>query len=220
MIGIVSTNGSPNMPPWGGVEKLFGTLPLAVAIPAREEPPVVLDIAMGVVSKGKILLAARKGEQIPPGWGVDASGHPTTDPAEVLDGGWTQPIGEHKGSGLIFILEVLNGLLTGSGVADAIGDLYGDPALPQNLGHLVIVIDVTAFVERDDFERSVDTFVRLIRSSRVASGHEALLLPGDRERLEEELAAERGVLVSAETLDELRRLGREVGVQIAALDGT
>lgn len=218
MIGIVSTNGSPNMPPWGGLDKLFGTLPLAIAIPAAQEAPVVLDIAMGVVSKGKILLAAKQGETIPAGWGVDAQGNPTTDPALVLDGGWMQPIGGYKGSGLIFVLEVLNGLLTGSGVAEAIGDLYGDPSRPQNLGHLVIVIDVAAFVELQEFGRAVDSFIRLVRGSRLAAGHEELLLPGDRERLHEQAASELGVPVARETVDELLELALLVGAPTGVLE--
>jgi LDH2 family malate/lactate/ureidoglycolate dehydrogenase len=117
MIGLITTNGSPNMRYWGGRTSVLGTLPLAVGVPAGEEPPIILDLAFGTVSKGKILQAAARGEKIPTSWAVDRSGRATDDPQAVLDGGWTLPVGAYKGSGLILIMEVLSGPLRRRGPA-------------------------------------------------------------------------------------------------------
>jgi LDH2 family malate/lactate/ureidoglycolate dehydrogenase len=221
MIGLLTTNGSPNMPPWGGTQKLFGTLPLAVGIPTMNHPPLVLDIALGVVSKGKILVAARKGVKIPLDWGVDAAGEPTDDPEKVLDGGWTQPIGGHKGSGLIMMLEVLSGILTGGGIADAIGDLYNDPERPQNLGHFAAAIDVSAFLPVDDFKRGVDHLIDLVKLSPLALGHDEILIPGEREHRLEMEAHTNGLALEPEARHQLRDLAGAVGATkaIAILDG-
>lgn len=206
MIGLLTTNGSPNMPPWGGTEKLFGTLPLAVGIPAGRHPAVVLDIALGVVSKGKILVAARKGSKIPLGWGVDSAGAPTDDPNKVLDGGWTQPIGGHKGSGMIMVLEVLTGILTGSGIVEAIGDLYAEPERPQNLGHFAAAIDVGCFIPVESFKRGVDHLIDLVKASELAPGHDEILVPGEREHRLEMDAKIAGIRLDPETREQVRNL--------------
>lgn len=210
MIGLLTTNGSPNMPPWGGTEKLFGTLPLAVGIPAGRHPAVVLDIALGVVSKGKILVAARKGSKIPLGWGVDSTGAATDDPQKVLDGGWTQPIGGHKGSGMIMVFEVLTGILTGSGIADAIGDLYADPDRAQNLGHFGAAIDVGSFIPVDSFKQGVDHLIDLVKASPLAPGHDEILVPGEREHRLEMTAKDAGIYLDPETRKQLQDLAASV----------
>jgi LDH2 family malate/lactate/ureidoglycolate dehydrogenase len=215
MIGLLTTNGSPNMPPWGGTEKLFGTLPLAIGIPTLRRPPLVLDIALGVVSKGKVLVAARNGTKIPLDWAVDATGAPTDDPQKVLAGGWTQPIGGYKGSGLIMALEVLTGILTGGGIADAIGDLYTDLESPQNLGHLAAVIDVAAFVPVEDFRRAVDHMIDRVKRSPLAPGHDRILVPGEREHHLESEAKGKGLFLEQEARQQLRELAHAVGARPA-----
>jgi LDH2 family malate/lactate/ureidoglycolate dehydrogenase len=221
MIGLLTTNGSPNMPPWGGTDKLFGTLPLAVGIPAGRHPAVVLDIALGVVSKGKILVAARGGAKIPLGWGVDSTGAVTDDPNKVLDGGWTQPIGGHKGSGMIMVLEVLTGILTGSGIVDAIGDLYEDPERPQNLGHFAAAIDIGSFIPLESFKQGVDHLIDLVKASPLAPGHDEILVPGEREHRLELKAKETGIHLDQETRRQLRDLAAAVDAPqaLAILDG-
>ena len=210
MIGLLTTNGSPNMPPWGGTEKLFGTLPLAVGVPASKYPPVVLDIALGVVSKGKVLVAARKGSKIPLGWAVDAKGAPTDDPQKVLDGGWTEPIGGYKGSGMILVLEILSGILTGSGMADTIGDLYDEPSRPQNLGHFAAAIDVASFLPVADFKQAVDHLIGRIKASPLAPGHDEILIPGEREHRLEAEAMSNGLVLEPEVRAQLHEVAWSV----------
>lgn len=213
MIGLVTTNGSPNTPVWGGLTKMTGPSAFSVGIPAGDELPILLDIAMGVVSKGKVLYAAEKGEKIPLGWGVDSQGQPTDDPQEVLDGGWTSFIGAYKGWGLMLVYEVLSGVLTGGRIANEIGNLYGDPAQPQGLGHFIMAIDIEAFTPIDRFKQRIDQHIRLMKQSELAPGVEEILMPGEREfRLEQDRRAH-GIPVSNEVLAHMRELAEEVGVK-------
>lgn len=215
VIAIITTTGSANMPPWGGTTHMLGTLPLAVGIPCADERPIELDMALGTVSKGKILNAARAGQEIPQGWGVDRKGAPTTDPLEVLDGGWVPPIGGHKGFGLIVALEALSGALTGAAMGTEVGDLYGVDDQPQRLGHTVIAIDVEAFVPVAEFGERMDASIQRLRSSDLAPGFDKILMPGE---IEQEVAASReafGIPVPDSVMDELRRLLEQLTVHPA-----
>src|ERR1700761_9200336 len=113
-IGIVFTNASRAMPPWGGREGLLGTSPIAVAAPAGKETPFDLDMSPAVAARGKIRRAARRGQEIPLGYALDAKGRQTTDPNVALDGGTVQPIGGPKGSALAMLMDVLGGVISGS----------------------------------------------------------------------------------------------------------
>ncbi len=215
MIGLITTNGSPNMPAWGGLTKLTGTLPIAVGIPSEKELPIVLDISLGTVSKGKILYAAKKGEKIPLGWGVDSQGKVTDDPQKVVDGGWTLPIGEYKGWGLILIVDILSGVLTGGRVGREITDLYTAPSSPQGLGHFVMAINVEAFIPKETFKQRVDVMVRTIKQSQLASGFREILIPGEREFRTETERRKRGIPLSVDVLNDIELLAKEVGVKFA-----
>jgi LDH2 family malate/lactate/ureidoglycolate dehydrogenase len=209
MIGLLTTNGSANMPYWGGTKSVLGTLPLAIGIPGGDEPPIVLDLAFGTVSKGKILQAAARGERIPIGWAVDASGQDTDDPQAVLDGGWTLPIGAYKGSGLILVMEVLSAVLTGAHVAGQVGDLYADPSMPQGLGHFALAIDVTRFMPLEHFQQRMDDLIRTIRASGPAG---QILMPGEREHQLSLERREHGVPLPEATVTDLRALGERLGL--------
>lgn len=212
MIAIVGTNGSPNMPPWGGTTHLIGTLPLAIGIPAGEETPIQLDMALGAVSKGKILNAAKAGTTIPDGWGVDRRGEPTNDPNAVLDGGWTPPIGGHKGFGLLVALEVLSGVLNGAAVGREVGDLYGVDDQPQDLGHFFVVINVEAFLPRPEFERRVDEMIGSFRSSDLAPGVDKIRMPGEIEAETATTRRNRGVPMNQDLMQELHELAHQLAV--------
>jgi LDH2 family malate/lactate/ureidoglycolate dehydrogenase len=211
MIGLITTSGSPNMPYWGAREPVLGTLPLAVGVPAGDEMPIVLDLAFGMVSKGKVIQAAAKGERIPDNWAVDRNGDATDDPQAVLDGGWILPIGGYKGSGLILIMEVLAAVLTGSRFATEIYDLYGDHSRPQGIGHFAFAIDVRAFMPLEELTERVDRLIRIVKAT-GADGQ--VLMPGEREQrlLTERRAA--GVPLPRDTIKALRDVAEEVGLEI------
>jgi LDH2 family malate/lactate/ureidoglycolate dehydrogenase len=210
MIALVTTNGSPNMPPWGGVTHMIGTLPLAVGVPAGEAAPVVLDMALGAVSKGKILNAAKTGATMPDGWGVDKRGVPTNDPQVVLDGGWTPPIGGHKGFGLLVALEVLAGVLTGAAVGPDIGDLYGADDQPQDLGHFLMAIDIATFVPTELFGDRMDRMISRFKSSELVPGVDKIRMPGEVELDTAALRRRTGIPMSDEVMNELVLLESEL----------
>jgi LDH2 family malate/lactate/ureidoglycolate dehydrogenase/quinol monooxygenase YgiN len=126
-VGILTTNGSPAMAPWGGREtKTVGANPWSIATPGPDGRPVVLDIANTGVARGKIYAAAERGQQIPDHWAIDADGHPTTDPAAAI-AGFLAPMAGHKGYGISFMMDVLSGVLTGSSYAtDVVGPYVPD----------------------------------------------------------------------------------------------
>src|SRR5690606_19244550 len=156
MIGIATTNGSPIMPVWGGKTPLTGPLPISIGVPTAERLPIVLDAALGMSSRGKILYYAEKGMELPEGWLVDAEGRPTRDPEWVRKGGWILPIGGHKGWGLILACEILSGLLTGGAFGQELTNLYDDLDRPQRNGHFVIAINIAAFTDVAAFKERMD----------------------------------------------------------------
>ena len=113
LVALAFGNTPKAIAPWGGSRPLFGTNPVAFAAPLRGRPPIVIDLALSQVARGKILTAAQKGEPIPDGWAVDEQGQPTTDAAAALKGA-LQPIGGAKGAALALMVEVLGVALTGA----------------------------------------------------------------------------------------------------------
>lgn len=213
MIGFVTNAGSGNLlAPWGGIERLLGTNPIALAVPAGEEPPPVLDMAMSQVSKGKITLAATRGESsIPAGWALDKQGRPTTDSTEALEG-LLVPIGGHKGAGLSVMTGLLAGVWVGGLFGREVRELFGPPEVPQQTGHLMAAARVDAFMEPAEFKRRVDAAVRELRSSARAAGAEEILAPGERGH---RLAAQRraaGIPLDAAVARKLQDMADEVGL--------
>ncbi|WP_439495319.1 Ldh family oxidoreductase [Bosea sp. (in: a-proteobacteria)] len=214
MIGIATTNGSPIMPVWGGKTPMTGPLPITVGVPTHMEKPIVLDAALGMSSRGKILYHAERGQQLPPGWLVDADGNPTTDPNWVKNGGWILPIGGHKGWGLILMCEILSGLLTGGAIGQELTNLYDDLDQPQHNGHFVIAIDIASFIDLDSFRRRMDGYVRAMKASELAPGFEEILMPGEIEFRRAARQEREGIHLSRKVVDELLAAAKEVGVQV------
>ena len=212
MIGLIATNGSPNMPALGGTTKMTGPLPFTAAVPVGSGPPFVIDAALGVTNRGKLIYMAERGERIPLGWGVDRDARPTDDPARVLDGGWILPIGGHKGFGITLFLEILSGVLTGARVGSEIRDLYGAPRnQSQGLGHFCIAIDPSAFMPLDEFKARMDAMIDMIRSSKLAPGVQRMVIPGEPEVEAKRQRAIDGIPLATGVLDQLNALARELG---------
>jgi LDH2 family malate/lactate/ureidoglycolate dehydrogenase len=201
MIGIAFTTGSPIMPVWGGTTRLTGPLPISVGVPALNEYPILLDAALGMSSRGKILDFLARGKELPPGWIVDASGNPTTDPKWINEGGWILPIGEHKGWGLIVMCEILAGVLTGSAIGKDLVNLYDDLDKPQGNGHFMIAIDIAHFMNIDFFKKRVDAYIQMVTASDKAVGVEEIILPGEKEFRNRERAARDGLVLTKSVLD-------------------
>lgn len=215
MIGIAATNALPTMAPWGGVEKIVGINPIAVAIPAGEEAPIVLDIAFGATAHGKIRVYHQKAHPIPDGWAFDADGQPTTDAAAALEG-LIQPIGGHKGVGLGIVMGILSTLLSGASYGTELGNMIDGPHAGQD-GHFFMAIDIAAFQPVATFKERVDRISREIQNSRRRAGVDRLYPPGLLEHEFERRYAQDGIPLNEETLAGIRDAGRSVGVEAVLL---
>lgn len=215
MIGIATTNGSPIMPVWGGKTPLTGPLPISIGVPTEAELPILLDAALGMSSRGKILYYAEKGMVLPDGWLVDADGRPTNDPNWVKNGGWILPIGGHKGWGLILACEILSGLLTGGAFGQELTNLYDDLDKPQRNGHFVIAIDIAAFTDVPSFKRRMDEYIRIMKTSELAPGFEQIFMPGEIEFRREAVQMAEGIVLTKPVIDDMLRVAGDIGLTIA-----
>lgn len=221
-IGLAISNAPANMAPFGGRQRLLGTNPIAVGIPAGEEPSLLFDAATSVVARGKIIVAAQNGEPIPEGWAIDPEGFPTTDADRALAGA-VLPFGGPKGSAIALIIDVLCGVLTGAAFAAHINTLE-DLSEPQNVGHAVAALRTDLFLPRDEFRARMDDILRQLRSSPPSPGAgPRVLVPGEIERAYERRHLEIGLALAPPVAAQLSRLGDELGVafpspRLAAVD--
>jgi LDH2 family malate/lactate/ureidoglycolate dehydrogenase len=214
MIGIYSVVASANhMAVWGGVEALLGTNPLAIAIPAGEEAPVVLDIATTVVSYGTVKNYRLQGCDMPAGWMVNSNdGQPLTDPARSAEG-MLNPIGGYKGSGLAIVLGLLAGPLNGAAFGRDVLDFNYDDETACNTGHVMIALDVARFTPLAEFRAEVDRHLRDLRGSRTLPGFDAIRLPGSERRRRREDRIRNGVPMPRELIIQLDTLADELSVK-------
>jgi LDH2 family malate/lactate/ureidoglycolate dehydrogenase len=211
MIGMAFTNSSPLMAPFGGKEAHLGTNPIAVAIPAGDELPVVLDMATSLVPRGKIEIASRKGEEIPLNWAIDQEGRPTPDPEEALKG-TLLPMAGPKGYGLALLVDIFGGVLAGAAFGRTIGSLFGDMDRPQNVGHFFLAMDVNSFQPVEEFKSTMDQLITNIKESPRAEGVEELFLPGEIEFLKVKEREEKGIILNPVVIQSLLKLAKGLGV--------
>ncbi len=179
MIGLYMAVGSANhLPPWGGLDMLLSTNPIAVAVPAGEEPAVILDMATTVAAYGKVKTKAQRGEMMPEGWMMDRSGNPLTDPKRANEG-FLLPIGGYKGYGLALVLGMLAGNLNGAAMGRDVVDFNNDDSSVTNTGHAIVAINIGAFQELKAFKSGMDALIRDIRDSQRLPGVDRIRLPGE-----------------------------------------
>lgn len=180
LIGLYLAVGNANhMAPWGGIELLLSTNPIAVAIPARRNSPILLDMATTVAAYGKVKMAAQRGEQMPEGWMIDAEGKSLTDPAKV-DGASLLPIGGPKGYGLSLVFGLLAGSMNGAAMGRDVVDFNADDESVTNTGQAILMIDPAVFGNIEAFCERVDTVIDEMRSSALRPGFDSIRLPGER----------------------------------------
>jgi LDH2 family malate/lactate/ureidoglycolate dehydrogenase len=196
------------MPPWGGRERLLGTNPISIAIPAGEEHPFLLDIATTVTSHGTIKVVGQRGEQMPEGWVVDMEGNPILDPHRA-DEGFLVPIGGYKGSGLNLAIGLLAGVLNDAAFGSEVIDHRLEPGKATNTGQAILVMRPDLFRDLDEFRASMDHHLRALR----ASGEPGRVrLPGAAAAELEAEHRELGIPVGEVLLGQLRELGERLGV--------
>jgi LDH2 family malate/lactate/ureidoglycolate dehydrogenase len=207
MIGISATNSTARMAPWGGRDAYFGTNPFAVAVPAGKELPVVADMATSVVARGKIIIAAKKNQQIPPGWALNKNGENTTDPQEAL-AGTVLPFAGPKGSAIALLIDVLTGVLSGSAFGLKINDMYADFKQPTYTSHMFAAIDISKFSAVEQFKDNMDRMIREIKSSTPAENVAEIYLPGEIELRKKQQRLIEGIPFSEAVLHDLRNEGQ------------
>lgn len=219
MIGISCTNSPPVMPAPGGAQEVVGNNPIAFAVPAGKEMPLVLDMACSLVAQGKVMLAMKKGEKIPEGWATDSQGIPTTDPVKGLKG-FLLPFGGHKGYGLAMIIEALAGALTGAAVGKHVTSIYNDLQNKQNSGHFFIAIKVEKFIDPEFFKGIIDNFIQETKSTPLAPGVKEVFMPGEIEFLTAGKRKAEGIPMTAAVINDLVKMAEDAGVDGRALLGT
>jgi L-2-hydroxycarboxylate dehydrogenase (NAD+) len=218
MIGIAMSNVAPNMIMTGGSRPITGNNPIAVAVPTFGEFPFVLDISLSAVAGGKLLVAAKNGEQIPVGWATDSDGRPTTDPKVGFDG-FLLPLGGHKGFGLSLLVDILCGVITGGSFQHQLKSMYRYPNDPSNTAHLMIVMNPLALISKEQLKERMSDFIKTIKESPMWDPDNEMLLPGEIEYRKEQERRRDGIPIPAALYDELVTIGNELNLD-AALERT
>jgi L-2-hydroxycarboxylate dehydrogenase (NAD+) len=217
MIGWCFTNTTPLVMPTFGKKVMTGTNPIAVAVPAKDERPWVLDMATSVVPRGKLEVAARKGLAMPTGWAVDKDGQPTTDPEAALAGGAPMPLGGtrelggHKGYDLAIFVDILSGVLSGSSYGPHLAGFWGTEK-PSDIGHFFMAIRPDLFMPTGEFRDRMDDMLRELKDTPPARGAERVMVAGQPEDEATEHHKVTGVPLDAKTAQNLRVLAEELGV--------
>ena len=210
MVGMVMTASVPLMAYHGSRGPVVSTNPIAIAVPAGRRPPLLLDMATATVALGKIQNARNAGRAIPEGWGLDAEGRPTTDPAAVAT---LTPMAGPKGSGLSLMIECLASLVAGNPViVPALGGAGG-----TNMNGTAIALDIGAFGSEEAFRHDVDALAEAVANQPAAPGVERLLLPGDRGSAEAERRMREGIPLPAGTLKGLEAAAVAAGLRLPAM---
>lgn len=224
MIGISLTNASPLVSPTFSKERLLGTNPISVAIPAKEEPAFVADMATTTAANGKLEILQRKGLDTPTGWVQDKEGNPTTSANGVKDGGALLPLGgdrehgSHKGYALGAIVDIFSAVLSGANYGPWVPPFVAflDP-LPnlvgEGIGHFFGAMRVDAFRPADEFKSHMDNWIRRFRSAQPTPGKEKVLIPGDPERELEAIRRTDGIPLLDPVVKDLTQLGERFGVK-------
>lgn len=213
MIGIYCAVGNANhMAPWGGLDRLLSTNPIAIAIPAERHPPLVLDMATSAVSFGTVKQSAARGEPLPEGWMIDSETGESLVDASRHDQGLLLPFGGYKGYGLSVVITILAGILNGAAGGSDVIDFNVDEVTPTNTGQLVIVADIRRFMDVPTFKGMMDRFIGELRDSRPLPHGPGVRVPGQNSA---ELHAERsqaGLSLPASLRAALDKLATEIGI--------
>jgi LDH2 family malate/lactate/ureidoglycolate dehydrogenase len=224
MIGWAMTNGTTQVAPLWGIERMLGTNPIAIAFPGKEEPPIVVDMATSVVAYGKIEQARRRNEPIPEGWALDSSGNMCTDPDalgadySVLPLGSDRQHGGHKGYCLATLVDLLTGVLSGANWGPFVPPFIDRPDVPhesvgKGIGHFFGAMRIDAFVEPDEFKQRVDQWVQTFRAAKPAPKTNGPLIPGDPERIAEDDRGRNGIPLIRAVTEELRQIANDLQIE-------
>ena len=199
MVGLAFGNSPAAMPAWGGTRGIFGTNPIAAAFPREHAAPLLIDLSLSEVARGKLMIAAKKGESIPLGWALDKDGKPTTDPKAGMEG-TMMPAGGVKGAMLALIVELLCCALTGAAFGYEADSFFVDEGNRPRIGQAFLVIDPGALAGREMFFARIESLIAAMLAE------EGVRLPGDRRAGIAEMSTRDGVEIPAVLLADLQRL--------------
>jgi L-2-hydroxycarboxylate dehydrogenase (NAD+) len=223
LIGWSMTNTTPLVAPLFGAEAMLGTNPLAIGFPGAQEPPIVIDMATCAVAYGKIEIARRRGEEIPEGWAIDATGQETRDPQRMMDGGALLPLGSrhaqgaHKGYCLAVLVDVLCSVLSGANFGPFAPPFALQQKAParqvgKGIGHFFGAMRIDAFIDLAEFKSRIDDYVRTLRATRPVPHSNGPLIPGDPERAAEAIRSTHGIPLVLPVVEDLHDIARRTGI--------
>lgn len=223
MIGIAMTNASALVAPTFSIERMLGTNPIAIAIPAGTQPPFVADMATTTAANGKLEILQRKNEDTPGGWVQDKEGHASVNAHELKHGGSLLPLGSdrehgsHKGYALGSIVDIFSAVLSGASYGPWAPPFPAYVPMPDNmpgkgLGHFFGAMRIDAFRKAEEFKNHMDNWIERFRQAKPAPGHQEVLIPGDPERIIEAIRRTEGIPVVPSVLEELTGLARKLNI--------
>lgn len=225
MIGIAMTNASALVAPTFGVEKLLGTNPIAVAIPAGVEPPFVADFATTTAANGKLEMLQRKNEPTPQGWVQTKTGSVSTNANELKQGGALLPLGgdrehgSHKGYMLGSIVDIFSAILSGANYGPWVPPFPAYIPMPENMpgkgiGHFFGAMRIDAFRPASEFKQHMDQWIQRFRSSETVEGEKTVVIPGEPERAMEAIRYKEGFVLLEPVVKDLNLLSEKFGVKL------
>lgn len=223
MIGMAMTNASALVAPTFSMEKMLGTNPIAVAIPAGKQPPFVADFATTTAANGKLEILQRKNAETPNGWVQDKEGKSSTDANALKQGGALLPLGgdrehgSHKGYALGSIVDIFSAVLSGASYGPWAPPFPAYVAMPENmpgegLGHFFGAMRIDAFRPAEDFKQHMDNWIERFHQAKPINADQPVLVPGDPEREMEMIRMQEGIPVINSVVDELRLVGEKFGI--------
>jgi LDH2 family malate/lactate/ureidoglycolate dehydrogenase len=224
MIGIAMTNASALVAPTFSTERLLGTNPICVAIPAGEEPPFVADFATTTAANGKLEILQRKNLEAPTGWIQDEHGAPVTDAHALKKGGALVPLGgdrehgSHKGYSLAAIVDIFSAVLSGANYGPWVPPFPAYVPMPENqpgkgIGHFFGAMRIDAFRTEESFRQNMDQWIRRFRTAKTVEGQSRVLIPGDPEREMEEERLLKGIPLLSSVWEDLQSTGRKFNIK-------
>ncbi|HSN61883.1 MAG TPA: Ldh family oxidoreductase [Ferruginibacter sp.] len=225
MIGIAMTNASALVAPTFSTEKLLGTNPIAVAIPAGDEQPFVADFATTTAANGKLEMLQRKNKPTPQGWVQTKDGRPSTNAAELKQGGALLPLGgdrehgSHKGYMLGSVVDIFSGILSGANYGPWVPPFPAYIPMPENMpgkgiGHFFGAMRIDAFRPAAEFKTNMDQWIRRFKSAPTIDGIQSVIIPGEPETAMEAKYREKGIPLLPAVIDDLKKLGSDFSINL------
>ena len=206
LIAICFTNAPPAIAPYGAKKSLFGTNPIAFGFPSFKKKPFIFDSSMSKINRGKIRVAAKLGKKIPYGVALDKNGNITTNAKKALEG-VQLPMGDFRGSGLAWVVDILSGVMTGSAHSGKVKDPFDDFSGPQNIGHLFIVFKANLFNKR--FKNEINKNIKTVKRLPKLKGVTEIKYPGQKKYERYQNNLNKNIYLSKKVAKELEILLRE-----------